>query len=149
MKQAAAEERVSLFRMLLAVLAVTLGLCLLARVPCLVACQPGASAIHALVQPLETILSTVQHWSLVLSVGDRGIATVVGQDVEVLLTEISFQLTPFSQSLSAVRGAVSLVRGAVPLVRDAVPLVRDAVPLVRDAVPLVRDAVPPFHAVTA
>ena len=113
-------------------LAVTLGLCLLARVPCLVACQPGASAIHALVQPLEAILSTVQHWSLVLSVGDRGIAAVVGQEVEVLLTEISLQLTTFSQSLSLIRDTVSLVRDALPAVRDVVSFVRDALPAVRD-----------------
>jgi hypothetical protein len=135
--------------MLLAVLAVTLGFCLLARVLCLVACQPGASAIHALVQPLEAILSTVQRWSLALSVGDCGSATVVGQDVEVLLTEVGFQFTTFSQSLSTVRGAVSLVRDVVSLVREAVSLVRDAVSIVRDVVSLVRDAVPSFQAVTA
>ena len=104
-------------------LAVTLGLCLLARVPCLVARQPGASAIHALVQPLESILSTVQHWSLVLSVGDRGIASVVGQEVEVFFTEVSLQLTTFSQSLSLIRDTVSFVRDALSAVRDVVPFV--------------------------
>jgi hypothetical protein len=109
--------------MLLAVLAVTLGFCLLARVLSLVACQPGASAIHALVQPLEAILGTVQHRSLVLSVGDRGIAAVVGQVVEVLLTEVSLQLTTFSQSLSLIRDTVSFVRDVVSFVRDALSAV--------------------------
>jgi hypothetical protein len=63
------------------------------------------------------VLSAVQHWSLVLSVGDRGIATVVGQDVEILLTGVSLPLTTLSQSLSAIRDAVSFVRDAVPLFR--------------------------------
>jgi hypothetical protein len=124
-------DELGLFRILLTVLAVTLGLCLLARVPCLIACQPGASAIHALVQPLEAILGTVQHGSLVLSVGERGIAVVVCQEVEVLLTEVSLQLTTFGQSLALIRDAVSFVRDALAAVRDVVSFVRDALSAVR------------------
>jgi hypothetical protein len=70
------------------------------------------------------VLRTVQHGPPVRTVGDSWIATVVGQDVKVLLTDVGLTFTSFSQGLPAVRDAVPFVRDAVSLVCDAVALHR-------------------------